>query len=257
MPDIDSHPHGTPSWFDLMTDDVEGARAFYGKVFDWEFDVGSPDSGFYSIAKRRGRKAAGMGQKPADASFPNAWTVYFAVDDCDAAVALASEHGAHVSMQPMDVFDQGRMAMLADPTGGVYGLWQPGAHRGAEITAEHGAMAWCEVNTRDLDRATDYYSAVYDLSPREIDMPSRYATLHRGEPAVAGVLQMTDEWGDMPPHWMPYFAVADADAACAVIAAEGGNVAHGPFDTPYGRMAVCTDPSGAAFSVIRPPEQAG
>jgi predicted enzyme related to lactoylglutathione lyase len=78
-----------------------------------------------------------------------------------------------------------------------------------------------------------------------------YTTLSRPERPVCGVLQMDAQWGDLPPHWMAYFAVADADAAAAAVRAGGGAVLHGPFPTPFGRVAVCADPAGAWFSVIQ------
>ncbi len=118
-----------------------------------------------------------------------------------------------------------------------------------------GAMTWCEVNTRDSERARAFYAKVFGLESRLLDapMPTTYHTLHHaalpGDGAAGGVLQMTDAWGELPPHWMVYFAVESADATAEQVATLGGTCLHGPFDTAYGRIAVLQDPQGAVFSV--------
>lgn len=236
-----------------MTDDIEKARTFYGSIFGWDYDIGPAEMGFYSMALRDGKKCAGLGQKPEGAPFPNCWTVYFHTPDCDAHCEAAKANGGTVNMGPMDIPEAGRMAILADATGAVYGVWQPLAHKGSEVQMEHGSMTWCEVNTRDVEGAKSYYGKVFDLSPVDMEMEgATYATLNKGDVPHAGVMGMTEEWGKMPPHWMVYFAVDDTDEAVVAVKDAGGNVGHGPFDTPYGRMAVCTDPTGAPFSIIKP-----
>src|SRR5215218_8038251 len=108
MPTVQKHLPGTPSWFDLMTPDVARARAFYGELLGWSFDVGPAEAGFYTQCKVGERNAAGMGQLPPGAPFPTAWTVYFSVEDADASAARIRERGGQVVMGPMDVFDAGR-----------------------------------------------------------------------------------------------------------------------------------------------------
>lgn len=255
MPNVDHHEPGTPSWFDLMTTDPEKARAFYGALFGWTFEVGPPESGFYTMCLKNGRPAAGIGKKPDGAPFPPAWTVYMASADADATTAAVREKGGAVVMGPMDVMEEGRMAIYADPTGAVFGVWQPKRHTGSRVTGEHGAMAWCEVNTRKGPEARDFYAGVLGLKGRQIE-GMEYWTLHRGEEAVCGVLQMNEKWpADVPPHWMAYFAVDDTDAALEKVKELGGVVCVPPFDTPYGRMAVINDPAGAALSIIQLPRK--
>lgn len=155
----------------------------------------------------------------------------------------------------MDVGPEGRMAIAQDPTGAVFGIWQAGNHKGAELVHEPGAMDWCEVNTKDSEAARGFYTTVFGLESRllEAPMPTTYHTLHHaslpGDGAAGGVLQMTEAWGDLPPHWMVYFGVESPDTAAAKATELGGKCLHGPFDTPYGRMAVLQDPEGAVFSV--------
>jgi uncharacterized protein len=256
MTHTNSHAAGTPSWVDLMTPDLDKALAFYGPLFGWEFSTGPAETGYYTMCRKGGRNAAGLGQLPQSASFPPAWALYFATEDVDAACERVRQQGGQVGMGPMDVMEQGRMAICADPTGAHFGFWQPRNHKGAGVVDEHGAMVWHEVNTRHGEKARDFYAAVLLLEPRKME-GIEYWTLHRGEKAVAGVLQMNERWpADMPPHWMNYFAVDDTDAAVKKVAELGGKVHVPPFDTSHGRLAVVSDPAGATFTVIKPSELA-
>jgi predicted enzyme related to lactoylglutathione lyase len=123
------------------------------------------------------------------------------------------------------------------------------------VIDEAGAMTWREVNTPDAAKARDFYGKVFGLEARKLEGQMEYWTLHKGDTTVGGVLQMTKEWAGVPPHWMNYFAVPDADAAAKKIAELGGKVSVPPFDTPYGRIAVVNDPTGAVFSVVRLPKK--
>ena len=235
-----------------MTSDAEGARRFYGSLFGWTFETGGAESGFYSMCRVGGNDAAGLGPIPPNNPMPPAWTVYFSVRDANETCDRVKKAGGTILMDVMDVMDIGRMAICRDSTDAVFGIWQPLKRIGATVVGEHGAMAWSEVNSRDADRTQEFYRDVFDLDPRPLDDPSmKYFMLNQGEEAVAGVMQMTAQWGDIPPHWMPYFAVFNVDAAAEIVTSNGGQVVHGPFDTPYGRMAVIVDPQGAALSIIQ------
>jgi uncharacterized protein len=255
MTKIDSHVPGTVTWVDLMTTNPEAARTFYGELFGWKFEIGGPESGHYGMAKLDGRNAAGVGSQPPGVTFPPAWSVYFATPNLDDTITQVKNHGGTVVMGPMDVMEEGRLAFCVDPTGAHFGAWQGKRHTGAQVIDEPNAMCWYEVNTPDAPKARDFYCKVFGLEPTKLDMtggpPTDYWTLHKGPKTVAGVLQMTKEWAGVPPHWMTYFAVADTDAACKRIAELGGKVSVPAFDTPYGRMSVVNDPTGAVFSVIK------
>lgn len=254
MPFPSTHPANRPIWFDLMTSDAAGARAFYGDLLGWTFEINGPEYGHYAMCRTTGHNAAGIGAMPPDAKYPPSWTVYFGVTSADATCDAITKAGGQLMTPPMDVGDAGRMAICMDATGAVFGLWQPGSHPGADIVDEFGAMAWCEVNTRDAAAAATFYQAVFGLTPSRLDDPAiEYWMLNQGEEPVCGVMQMTAEWGDLPPHWMAYFRVPDIHATVRRVAELGGTVAHGPFDTPYGPMAVIIDPQGAVVSMIAPP----
>lgn len=256
MTNIDKHQPGTPSWFDLMTPDIEKARAFYKSVFGWDYDVSGPEAGNYSTAKVSGRKAAGMGSMPPGAPFPSAWTVYFNVDNADTTTDAIKQNGGKVLMGPMDVFEHGRLVVATDPTGAAFGLWQPKDHKGAEVRDVHGTMGWQEVHTRDANKARDFYGRVFKLEPVKLEDSSGmdYWTLNRGKEMFGGVCKNTKMPEQVPPHWLAYFCVDDTDKAVATVKSSGGKVMQDAFDTPHGRLATVADPWGAVFALVQSPK---
>jgi predicted enzyme related to lactoylglutathione lyase len=159
----------------------------------------------------------------------------------------------------MSVLDYGRMAVVADPAGGVFGIWQPGRNIGADVVGEPGAMAWNELNTRDPEAAKAFYGAVFGWSfeEKEYEGSGTYTIISLGEETVGGLIDITDRVPqEVPAHWLVYFAVEDADATIEAAKERGGDVAAGPFDiTEVGRIAVVKDPWGAFFAVIQPDPQ--
>lgn len=253
MPRVETpRPRGTPCWFDVMSPDVERSADFYARLFGWTYDASGPEFGHYHLAKVKDRAAAGVGQMQPGAEYPSAWTVYMMADDAAAMAEDAARRGGKVVGGVHEVPGMGRLAILQDPAGVTFGLWEPRAHAGAEVAHEHGAMGWCEANVPDADAARDFYTGLLGLNAHRLDdpdMPTTYHVLSNGDENVAGILQMTKEWEGVPPHWMVYFEVRDADAACATADAAGGTVSVPPFDTSFGRIAILNDPFGAVFSV--------
>jgi predicted enzyme related to lactoylglutathione lyase len=251
MPQVDRHVVGTPNWFDLMTPDGEKARAFYSKLFGWDFNVGGAEMGGYSMCLKNGQPVAGMGPMPENAPFPTAWSVYFETANVDASVEAVKANGGQVTMPPMDVMEEGRMAVCTDPTGATFGFWQGNKHTGAKIVSEPGAMAWSEVYTRDGVKASAFYQAVMGLKAVKMEGMEYWTLDHGAQQHHCGVMTMDKDWPEnIPPHWRPYFAVNQTDASCEIIKNNGGKVLMGPFDTPHGRMAAVEDPFGATFSII-------
>lgn len=254
MSTIDSHAPGTPSWFDLMTPDIERARRFYGALFGWTFEIGGPETGHYSMALKDGRQAAGIGSMPEGSPYPTAWTVYFASTDADASAERVKALGGSVMMGPMDVAEEGRLVIVADPAGAVFGFWQPKRHKGAGVRDEPGSMIWCEANTRDIEKVRPFYAQLFGATAKKLEAPGMtYYTLDQGGPEFGGLNDMNPFYPpEVPSHWQAYFAVADTDASVKVVTDQGGKVFAPPMDTPYGRMAVVSDPSGAVFAIIQP-----
>lgn len=245
---VDRH-NGTPCWVDLATPDIDAATAFYAAVFGWTFEDQGADYGGYRMARAGDAVVAGIGPKPEGNPMPAAWTVYLQTDDLDATVDAWEAAGGGV-MLTHDIAVHGRMAVCTDPSGAVVGLWQAAGHAGFAAMGGHGEPGWFEVNTPDAPAVRDFFAGLFGLEHQKMD-GMEYFMLHAGGRPRYGVLQMTDEWAGIPPHWMPYFGVADADAAAEAIRAAGGAVKHGPFDSPFGRMTVAADPTGAVFMTFQ------
>lgn len=251
MAKVEQRDVGTPSWFDLMTPDLEGARKFYGELFGWSFLVGKPEMGYYTMCKIGNANAAGMGLKPKDAPYPTAWSIYFKTADINASVGAVKANGGHVTVPPMEIPGSGHMAVCMDPTGAVFGFWQDGGHTGAEVADEHGAMTWAEVCTREGGKARDFYAQVLGCQATQM-AGMDYWTLDKNGQTKCGVMHMDDKFPkEIPAHWAVYFAVNDTEGAVETIKKLGGQLRHGPFDTAYGRIAVVADPYGAVFNVIK------
>ncbi len=259
MSEHTSWPHGTPSWTDNASPDPGAAAEFYKGLFGWEAaDVMPPDSpGRYLMCTLRGKSVAACGPQPAE-GVPPVWNTYITVDDVDQITGKVTGAGGAVLMEAFDAMDAGRMAMFTDPSGAAFMCWQPKNHIGAEIVNEPGAMTWNELLTRDVDGAKAFYGAVFGWTTTAMEIPGgEYTIWHRpdqaAEQGVGGMLAISEGMpAGMPPNWMVYFAVEDADATAAKAQDLGGGVMAAPFDISVGRIAVLTDPQGAAFSVIKP-----
>ena len=253
----DAPAQGVPCWLDLSSPDVEASAAFYTRVFGWTYDVSGPEFGHYHTALKDGRAGAGMGQSPEGDETPPMWSIYLKADDTAAMSARAETLGGTIVAGPMEVPGQGHLAVIRDPAGAFFGLWQPIGHH-VFFTHEHGAYGWSEVNVPDAEAARTFYEGLMGATSRLMDsnaIPTTYYILSVGGDDVGGILQMTDEWEGIPPHWMTYFEVEDCDAAVAAAREAGGSVSVEPFDLPYGRIAVLTDPFGAVFSVNQTPDR--
>jgi len=261
MPERTGYAHGVPSWVDLGTNDVEGAKRFYGAVFGWEAVDVPTDQGIpYTMLYKNGKVVAGMGPLPpdqAEAGRPPMWNSYVNVDDADATAAKAVEAGGSVIMPVMDVMDSGRMAFIADPTGAAIGLWEPGTHKGAELVNEHGTLFWNELMTDDTATAGAFYAEVFGWKTEVTEMPTGPYTTFWADGnvegnAAAGMMPKTEEMS-FPNYWGVYFAVEDVEATLGAVKDNGGQVLMQPIDVPQvGVFAVVQDPQGAAMTVMKP-----
>lgn len=248
-------PAGTPTWIDLSTPDAEAARAFYQAVFGWEYEIGGPEFGGYATACLGEWPVAGIaGSQPDAPPTPAAWALYFASVDAGADVAKAIDHGAQVLYPAMPVGEFGSMAVCADPAGASFSLWQAGAHIGAQITDESGSAAWFELYTPNAKQARDFYTAILGATADPMPGDLEYYVIKHGDDQLCGIMQIDPAWGEMQPHWITYFAVADADETVARVIANGGRQFGGIDDTPFGRLAALADPQGAMFKIIEPPQ---
>jgi len=251
--DVRDFDPGMPCWVDVSSPRTDVTCAFYEGLFGWEAEPMGATIESYTMFRLGGRSVAGC--KPlADDDPGSAWTTYLSVTEVDAAVAAILSHGGRVHSPVVDVLDAGRMASVADPSGGKFALWEPGTLGGAELVNAPGSLCWNELTTRGADNLIAFYSAVFGWRVEYLEVagaPFTYREIHVGDRRIAGCLEMDETWPeDLPTHWMAYFAVEDADTTAQRATAWGGSVSVEPFDLPVGRAAVIEDPTGAAFSVI-------
>jgi hypothetical protein len=247
---VTSHPPGSFCWIELATSDAASAKSFYTQLFGWsviESDMG--DGTTYTMFQRNGRNAAAMyAIRPDQQGMPPNWLSYVAVASADDATEKARSLGASVHAGPFDVFGAGRMSVLADPTGASFAVWQAKDEIGLGVRDEENSLCWNELQARDLDAAKKFYVSLFGWRVKE---SPEYTEYHLGEHAIGGMLQ-SQAPPEVPPFWLPYFAVADCDAIVAKAETLGGTKHVAPMDIPnVGRFSVLVDPQGAAFAVIK------
>ena len=269
----DRYIPGVPCWVDTSQPDPEAATAFYGGVFGWEFEDAIPpgSEGRYCIARLGGGDVAAVGSIPVGAPQMASWNTYVWVESADETASKVVEAGGKVLTEPFEVMEHGRMAVVADPEGAAFCIWQARQHRGAQVVNEPGSLNFNGLNTRDAAGAKRFYGSVFGwqtLGPEggfEMwTLPGYGDHLEEGDPemrqriadvgappgfedVVASLNPIADDQPDVPAHWGVTFAVDDADAVAAKAQELGGTVVVAPFDAPWVRMTVITDPQGATF----------
>lgn len=273
MPERDGYPAGVPCWVETTQPDPDAAAAFYRGLFGWELeDVMPPGSGAkYLMARLRGGDVAAISSQPPRAPTQAVWNTYVLVDSADEAVGRARAAGGSVVAEPFDVMDAGRMAVVADPEGATFMVWQAGRHMGARIVNEHGALNFNNLYTRDVDAARRFYSALFGWDAFALPGGHAWALPGYGdhlEQLTPGIRKMAADFGvpgfenvvaainrispgdsDTPAHWGVTFGVDDSVAAAQKATELGGAVVSPPVDAPFARVAVLRDPQGASFTV--------
>jgi predicted enzyme related to lactoylglutathione lyase len=272
MPERDGYIPGVPCWVDTSQPDPEAAVDFYSGLFDWEFeDVMPPGSeAKYFIARLRGRDVGAVGSIPEAAPQMAMWNTYVAVESADETASKVRAAGGEVMMEPFDVMDAGRMGVFTDPEGAVLCVWQAKENKGLGIVNEHGTLSFNGLNTRDVDGAKRFYGSVFGWQTLDVDgaemwtLPGYGDYLERDNPdlrkqmaeadapkgyedVVATITPIADDQPDTPAHWSVTFAVDDADATAAKATELGGKVIAPPFDAPWVRTTIISDPQGATL----------
>jgi len=241
---------------ELATSDQSAGKNFYTSLFGWapnDIPMG-PDS-YYTIFRMNGRDvAAGCTLQPDEVAMhiPPHWNLYISVDNADASAKKAGELGGKVIAGPFDVADAGRMAVIQDPTGAYFCLWQPQRNTGVGIVGDPGAFCWADLNTPDPDRAGKFYSALFGwkFSLGEKD-PNGYLHIQNGDKFIGGVPPVQFQNPSAPPHWLLYFSVADVDVSTAKAKDLGARFFMPPMTIEgVGRMAIMADPQGAVSAIF-------
>jgi predicted enzyme related to lactoylglutathione lyase len=242
-----------------MTSDVDRSRGFYARLLGWDAEAPNAEFGGYVNFTFQGARVAGCMESQPDTPGPDVWSVYLRSADAQQTVERAVANGGAVYVEPMAVGDLGVMAVIADVGGAAIGIWQPGEHPGFGIAYETGTPSWFELFTRDHEKSAAFYRDVFGWSTRVTgDSPEfRYTVLAEGETMYAGIMDASSFLPDgVPAHWSVYFGVDSTDDALARTTEMGGAVVQPAEDTPYGRLAVATDPTGAAFKLVGPNQTA-
>ena len=263
MSERDGYQPGVRSWVDTWQSDPAAAAAFYAGLFGWDIEeTTAPDAERrYLMCRLRGRDVAGLGGPMAEGAAPG-WTVYVWVESVDDAVAKVRDGGGKVLAGPFDSLEGGRIAVVADPAGAVFGVWEPGEHKGAQRVNEPSAWSISVLVTPDPERAKAFYADVFGWQSEEFGPPGGGLSVFRLPDFFGGVPEqpvprdvvaaMIDAHGDdQNPAWSIDFWVDDADTAAAKVAELGGTVITPVYATPAGRQAVVADPAGAVFTVSK------
>ena len=257
MQESTQYAPGTFCWVELATSDSQAAKKFYTELFGWTADDKPVGPGMvYTMLQLNGKDAAALFQMTPEMSsqgIPPNWLSYVSVTTADEAAAKAKELGANLLKEPFDVSTVGRMAVVQDPAGAVFALWQAGTHPGARIYNVPGSFCWNELMSTDAAKVRDFYVDLFGWGKEVANFgPMEYTMFKNGERPAGGMLQITPEMGPIPSNWLVYFAVADCDASTNKATELGASVMKPPDDIPgIGRFSILTDPQGAAFALIK------
>jgi predicted enzyme related to lactoylglutathione lyase len=243
------HAPGTFSWTDLGTTDAEAAKAFYTALLGWEAeDNPIPGGGVYTMLRKDGLEVCALYQQGQE-GVPPSWLSYVTVADADAAAARAEELGASLISEPFDVMEAGRMAVIQDPQGAAFAVWQPKESIGARLVNDPGALSMNQLNAADRDAAERFYSELFGWRFEKVNEEPAVWSMFNRDRLNAGMMDLPAE-AQAPSHWLVYFTVEDIDRAAGRIEEGRGDVVVPPTQIPAGRFLVARDPQGAYFALF-------
>lgn len=260
MPRVDAHTPGTFSWFELATTNQAAAKTFYSQLFGWDVqDFPISDNETYSIFKRDGRDtAAAYTMRPEEhqQGVPPFWLVYIEVADVDLMAATITAAGGTVMAPPFDVMEMGRMAVVTDPAGSHFALWQSKTHTGTGVTGEPGTVNWVEISVPDRSQVMKFYNDVFGWTfVTGTDMKAagpqdEYPHIMLGEAMLGGLPPPEQRDPNAPPHFLIYFSVEDVAASTAKAKSLGATAFVEAMDIgENGIISVFADPQGAMFAL--------
>lgn len=260
-----SSTQGSLAWYELMTLDPEGAKAFYDTVVGWTIGEAMPEfNGYRMIGRSDGKQAGGVlpltdemqqhGARPT-------WLGYIAVDDVDEAIGSIAQAGGKALMPAFDIPNVGRIALVADPQGAAFYVMKPIPPEGRESEQsdvfsvdrpQH--VRWNELATTDPDGAIDFYRHQFGWSQEgDMDMGEmgKYRFIQNRGTNIGAVMPKPPQ---LPvSKWTYYIGVDDIDRAAEAIKSGGGQIFNGPMEIPGGEFALnALDPQGASFGLVGP-----
>jgi predicted enzyme related to lactoylglutathione lyase len=256
---------GSFIWYELMTTDPDGAKAFYDAVVGWDIGPAAPEFKGYRMINRSDGKAAGGVLPLTDEMQQHGarpmWLGYVNVLDTDNSVAAIEKAGGKVLMPAFDIPNIGRIAMVADPQGAPLYVMkptppagQPEAKSDVFSTDQAQHVRWNELATSDQDGAIDFYTHQFGWQ-QEGGMPmgemGDYKFINHGGVMIGAIMRKPPQ---LPVSlWTYYIGVDDIGRATDAIKAGGGQVLNGPMEIPGGEFSLNgMDPQGASFGLVGP-----
>jgi uncharacterized protein len=250
-------------WYELLTSDVAGAKAFYPEVIGWKAQPwdGGPD---YTMWVGDQGPVGGVTLLPEAAKKMGAmpyWQANVQVANVDETVALIKQLGGSIYVTE-DVPGVGRFAVIADPQGAVISVFTPARDMPPHDASRTGEFSWHELYTTDHEAAFAFYQRIagwerlgeFDMGPM-----GKYLLWGRDGKQLGGMMtkprdMKTPDGREVPPAWMFYITTTDFDAALERAKAKGAKVINGPMPVPGGqRIVQMLDPQGAAIALVTPP----
>ena len=241
---------GAFSWTDLTTTDQDAAKQFYGQLFGWTaIDNPIGENMVYSMMQIDGKDVAAISPQPQqqrDAGVPPVWNSYVTVESADDAADRAQKLGATVHAPAFDVFDAGRMAVIQDPQGAFFEVWEPKRHIGSSLVNAPGALTWNELASTDPEASAGFYRELFDWNVVPFEGMEGYLGLTTSDGHSNGGIRAAAE--NEPSYWLVYFGTDDAEAGAAK-ANELGATTLMQMDIGVGKIAALQDPQGAVFAL--------
>jgi predicted enzyme related to lactoylglutathione lyase len=260
MPEITTHREGAFSYSDLQTTDLDAATSFYTSLFGWEVDdqpMGEDPGDIYRMFTKEGKVVCAASKQRTEqtaAGIPPMWNVYFTVTDIDLKAKEAEAAGGTIHMQPFDVFDVGRMAVVADPAGAFFCLWQAKESIGSYVMKEPNTLSWAESGSTDVDKSKTFYTQLlgWTAEDQDMGMSGNYTVFSAQGEMTAGLMQ-----SQMPmSYWSIYFDVEDCKATTEQAKAAGAQtMMDSESMAGVGVISILIDPQGAMFGIVEGEQQ--
>jgi hypothetical protein len=251
-------PTGRFVWFEYLSGDAAKAQGFFGELFNWgTHDVPMPQGKYQMIALGGDSKQTIGGYLPTPKGAPPHahWLAHLQVADAAATVAQVRAHGGTVPAEPWKLGEVGTMAVVKDPLGGVFALWQPSQVIGTgDYKGVAGAFCWNELYTEQPDQSAAFYAAIGGFEHGKMEMGPDMGTYHLlSSEGKSRAGMMKPPMPGIPQHWMPYVQVADVDATIAKAKKLGADIKLAAASAPgVGKFGVLLDPQGASLGVLQP-----
>ncbi len=244
---------GRVVWRELLTNDVEKARAFYGELFNWKIEPGMDmgSGGTYFMIKAGESQIGGMMKSPSEMKGASFWMSVISVADVDAAAAAATKNGGKVLNKPVDMPSVGRYGTIADADGAALSLLHSATGDAPIGRPNVSEFAWETLNTADEARAKNFYGAVFGW--KTMAGPGGHGAVFTTDGTREGQVADVQRAQGMPPSWLTYVVVPKLEGTRDRVAKMGGKVMMPLVEVPsVGRIAVVSDPTGGVLGLFEP-----